>query len=198
MDWLKNILQDINTELTEEQAEEFQKKLALAFVPKKEFNSKIDEIKELKSKTEQFKNEHENLQKQYEELNSNFLKSNGEISGYEERLEKMSKTLYEEKLQSKLYIDLILSKAKNPVTAIPLLDLSKISLDEDGNLNGLSDQLEEIKEHYSYLFLESTEEKITAPNVPFIGSKGNFPRKSKQINQGTLNHAIETYLNKKY
>ena len=46
------------------------------------------------------------------------------------------------------------AKAKNIKTVLPLIDTDKVSVNDDGTLNGLSEQLESVKKDNSYLFGE--------------------------------------------
>ena len=58
--------------------------------------------------------------------------------------------------------------ARNPKTVEALLDLEKVSLDDNGQLIGINDQIENIKKSDGYLF-SSNDNK---PRVDF-GAKGN-------------------------
>lgn len=49
--------------------------------------------------------------------------------------------------------------AKNTKATLALLDMDKVSVDEEGQLSGLSDQLEELQKTDAYLFTPKQEEK---------------------------------------
>lgn len=53
------------------------------------------------------------------------------------------------------------AKAKNIKTVLPLIDTEKVSVNDDGSLNGLSEQLDAVKKDNSFLF-EADQPK---PNV---------------------------------
>lgn len=60
------------------------------------------------------------------------------------------------------------AKAKNIKTVLPLIDTDKVSVNKDGSLTGLSEQIDAVKKDNSYLF--DTEQP--KPNIS-LGSKFN-------------------------
>ena len=71
---------------------------------------------------------------------------------YNEYVANSQKELHKVKFDYALDNALKSAKVKNPKTVMPLIDTNKISLNDDGTLIGLSEQLETIKTENSYLF----------------------------------------------
>lgn len=61
------------------------------------------------------------------------------------------------------------AKAKNIKTVLPLIDTEKVSVNDDGSLNGLSEQLDAVKKDNSFLF-EADQPK---PNVTLSNKFSN-------------------------
>lgn len=61
------------------------------------------------------------------------------------------------------------AKAKNIKTVLPLIDTEKVSVNDDGSLNGLSEQLDAVKKDNSFLF-EADQSK---PNVTLSNKFSN-------------------------
>ena len=60
------------------------------------------------------------------------------------------------------------AKAKNIKTVLPLIDTDKVSVNKDGSLTGLSEQIDAVKKDNSYLF----DAEQPKPNIS-LGSKFN-------------------------
>lgn len=64
--------------------------------------------------------------------------------------------------------------AKNVKAVTALLDMDKVSVDDNGNLLGLSDQVKALQETDAYLFAQKQEEQQTKPKVElFAGGNPN-------------------------
>ena len=61
------------------------------------------------------------------------------------------------------------AKAKNIKTVLPLIDTEKVSVNDDGSLNGLSEQLDAVKKDNSFLF----EADHPKPNVTLSNKFSN-------------------------
>lgn len=66
------------------------------------------------------------------------------------------------------------AKAKNIKTVLPLIDTEKVSVNDDGSLNGLSEQLDAVKKDNSFLF-EADQPK---PNVTLSNKFSNSDNNS--------------------
>ena len=195
MDWLKQILNEYDINLSDEQYDNISKKQVLNFVPKKEFNSRLDEIKNLKSTVSDNETNYNNLLSQYNSLNDSYAEKESNLRDYETKITELNNNISKEKFNNTLINSLLNHKARNPITVIPLLDLSSVTLD-DNNLTGLKNQLESIKENHSYLFYSDSAD---SSNTIWAGSKGNFPREIKKSSpSNNLNQAINSYYSKKH
>lgn len=80
----------------------------------------------------------------------------GELKAKDEEIEKLKAQSSSElqKLKVDSAIDLALAKAGaiNPKTVLPLIDRGKLTLSESGEVEGLTDQVDEIKKGSAYLF----------------------------------------------
>lgn len=68
--------------------------------------------------------------------------------------------------------------ARNSKAVEALLDLDKVSLDDNGNLIGLNEQLESIKKSDGYLFNSEDKEKPKAPQIVAAGNPSEGPNKA--------------------
>ena len=91
---------------------------------------------------------------------------------YEQRISDIERKAYEREFYHALARDIIGFKGKNFKAVCSLLDLSELSLSEDGEIEGLSEQVEKIRASDGYLFYDADESK------PVMGNVGNFPRKA--------------------
>ena len=125
------------------------------YIPKSKFETIRQEKKEVESQLNERDSQLETLKKQ--------VKGNEELEQTIEGLQEQNKQLkeeYEEKVQqTKLDMaienKLIKEKARNPKAVKALLNREAINLDENGEIIGLSEQLEKIKKEEDYLFGET-------------------------------------------
>ena len=152
MEWLKQLLAENNVTLTDEVMTKIQSEVPKHFVAKADFNAKLDELKgandllatrdadieALKTaagSSDELKNSLTALQTKYED-DTKTLK------------EQLSKT----KLDSSIELALMKANAKNPKAVKALLDAEKITLNENGEIEGLTEQLDTIIKDNDYLF----------------------------------------------
>lgn len=151
MKWLEEELKDVENK--DELIKNIKTNLAKEFVPKTEFNSKIEEVKDLK----------EQIADRDEQLTSlkDSVKDNEELVDKIKDLETANETAkqeYESKLTnlkkkqlaSKLLLD---SKAKDVDVNLALFNLDEYELNEEGTeLVGFKDTIAKHKEEYGYLY----------------------------------------------
>lgn len=145
-----------------------------------EYGKEINPLKQAQANAEQerdsLKSQLENVNGQLSEAQKN-SKKGSELQGQLKDLQKQfdnSKAKAEEQLQAtkKDYeIAAALSKAgaKNDKAVKALLDTEKVNFDDNGNLIGLSEQLEAVKKDNDFLFADANESNPK----PTITSKGN-------------------------
>lgn len=149
----KSKLKEIIGEEYYAKIEEFSKDFKLTgFVPKTRLD---DVIKE----RDAFKVEKENLTTQFQDYETLKNKS-GE---YESQIEKLNNDLKTTKINSAIELCIIKEKGKNTKAISALLDMDKITLTDDGNIEGLDDQIKNIKENNTYMFDEAT--KVVGTNL---------------------------------
>lgn len=149
----KGKLKEIIGEEAYAKVEEFSKDFKLTgFVPKTRLD---DVIKE----RDTYKNEKENLTNQFQDYETLKTKS-GE---YETQIAKLNDTLKNTKINSAIELSIIKEKGKNTKAISALLDMEKITITEDGKIEGLDDQIKSIKENNTYMFDEAT--KPTGTNL---------------------------------
>jgi len=143
-EWLKEILGDGYTQEADEKVSE---KLGELFVSRTDFNA-VNETKkglEEKGKTSGDRGE---LQKQYDELQGK----------YKAETEALNKEISDSIKNSAIDMAIFKAKGKNIKAIKALLDIEKISLKEDGTLEGLD--LESLKKTDGYLFDLETKKSV--------------------------------------
>ena len=158
------------------------------WIPKDKFNSVNDDLKEIKKQLS-------DRDLQLQELGEK-AKGNEELLKEIEALKESNKKIaddYQLKLAEKefnyaLETALAKTKARNIKALKSLLDLDKVSMKEDGALEGLDEQIKAIKESDNYLF---EVEQVTGrvPNTNGKSSKGINPFSKEHFNlteQGKL------------
>ena len=81
------------------------------------------------------------------------------------------------------------AKAKNIKTVLPLIDTEKVSVNDDGTLNGLSEQLDNIKQDNGFLFGEENK-------TPRVEIKNNFQDgNNKNTSDTIVSHIAERFAN---
>ena len=81
------------------------------------------------------------------------------------------------------------AKAKNIKTVLPLIDTEKVSVNDDGTLNGLSEQLDNIKQDNGFLFGE--EDKTPRVEIKNDFQDGN----NKNTSDSIVSHIAERFAN---
>lgn len=81
------------------------------------------------------------------------------------------------------------AKAKNIKTVLPLIDTEKVSVNDDGTLNGLSEQLDNIKQDNGFLFGEENK-------TPHVEIKNDFQDgNDKNTSDSIVSHIAERFAN---
>ena len=133
--WLKDIVGETYTEEMDEAACQA---IGKHFVAKADFNAKSQALQEKEAEIAALQasaQAAQGLQGQLAELQAKYAKDTGEL-----------------KLGREVDKALMGAKARNPELLRRALDLSKVALQEDGTLSGLSEQLEALKQSDGYLF----------------------------------------------
>lgn len=140
------------------------------------------DVQQLKDTNAELQSKNEGLNEQLSSRDKQ-LKDLKKTAGDNEELQaKLDKLLADGKEQAKQYENKLVAQkksfavsnalrdagAKNPKTVEALLDLEKVSLDDNGQLIGINDQIENIKKSDGYLFGL----KDDKPRVDF-GAQGN-------------------------
>lgn len=136
-----------------------------AYIPREKFNELNEDVKQLKQQVKERDNQLEELRKQAKD--SEELQE--QIKELQEKNEETQQE-YEDRIQQQRFDHaveqaLMKQEAKNVKAAKALLDTDKISLDDNGNLIGLEEQVKTLKESDPYLF---------GPNL-----KGRDPHKTQ-------------------
>lgn len=142
----------------------------------KEVNALNDKINGLTSERDGLQNQIEDRDTQLSDLKKS-VKDNDALKDQIKQLQDENKTAkqnYQDQLakQNKSFkIEGALrdAKAKNIKTVLPLIDTEKVSVNDDGSLNGLSEQLDAVKKENSFLF-EADQPK---PNVTLSNKFSN-------------------------
>jgi len=188
MEWLKQLIEAALKgkvsdegklgELIAGVLESVKKEIGKHFIPKEEFNSKNEDLKDTKKKMD-------DLQKQVDDLS----KSGNDAVKFKEDLEKVNKefTAYKETAEKRetnrqktASIERSLREAKASTDAIDLLtsqfDLDKIILDSKGNIVDWDNHLKPIKESRKTLFGEVKNETGKPPAGGGSGSGGTVTK----------------------
>lgn len=145
------------------------------------------DVNALNDKINGLTSERDGLQKQIDDRDEQLTtlkksaKDNEELQGQIKQLQEDNKTAkqnYQDQLakQNKSFkIEGALrdAKAKNIKTVLPLIDTEKVSVNDDGSLNGLSEQLDAVKKDNSFLFeADQSKSNVTLSNK-FSNSDNN-------------------------
>lgn len=173
MDWLKEILTAKGIEVSEELIADVQKELPKHFIPKREFNLKIEENNELKTQIATRDKDIEELKKaatgdaeltaKYEELQGKYDKDTKDLQ------DKLAQTQF----NAAFDVALAGSGAKNTKALRALFDMDKIKYEND-TLNGFNEQLEVIKKENDYLFEGETKSSGGMRHGSGISSEDSF------------------------
>lgn len=128
----------------------------------------------------------------YNDLNTKFKTANAKALDYDsvvkERdtartdLDTEKAARQKDKLETKIDSALVTAGARNPKAVAALLDLTKVKLNDKGDLEGLKEQLDPLRKSESWAFNASTSSKSQAP----LG--GSSSTKSKESDE----HGIES------
>lgn len=83
--------------------------------------------------------------------------------------------------------------AKNVKAVTALLDMDKVSVDDNGNLLGLSDQVKSLQETDAYLFVQKQEEQQGKPKVELFASGNPNSATPKDPSNMSLDEQNELY-----
>jgi len=122
------------------------------YIPKQRFDEVNNEKKELQNQLKERDGQLEELRKNSQDSKELQDKIQELQQANEETKSQYEQKIKEQKFNFALEQDLMKSQAKNVKAAKALVDTEKVSLDDDGNLIGLDEQLKQIKEENDYLF----------------------------------------------
>lgn len=172
--------------LTEEQAKKVMDALDGDFVTKARFNEVNEENKTLKQSVS-------DRDKQLDTLK----KSSGDNADLKKQIEDLQKQNAEQqkahaaelaqlKLDNAVDAALTAAGAKNAKAVKALLDMSKVTLGEDGKLSGWDDQITAVKKSDSYLF--SVEQKAAKQQTfkGFQGGKGDDVEPNAKVDMSKM------------
>lgn len=123
---------------------------------KKEY-IKVEDYNSLKAENELYKTNEKELNKTIKELEKENNLSEGlklQLEDYKNKISEKDKQLEKIKYNSKLEIELNKANTKSIKALKALLNLDEVKLSEDGELKGLAEQIEALKESDGYLFNE--------------------------------------------
>ena len=161
------------------------------------------DVNSLKEQINNLTGERDGLQKQIDDRDKQLTtlkksaKDNEELQSQIKQLQDENKTAkqnYQDQLakQNKSFkIEGALrdAKAKNIKTVLPLIDTEKVSVNDDGTLNGLSEQLDNIKQDNGFLFGEENK-------APRVEIKNDFQDgNNKNTSDSIVSHIAERFAN---
>lgn len=125
----------------------------------KDINKTKEEVSTLTTETENYKSQLAERDKDLKELRSQ-VKDNEELSSqfkdlqakYKNDTTNLANELNQTKLNNAIDRNLTANHVRNTKAVKALLDMKDVKLDEKGNLHGLNDQLDHVKETDPYLF----------------------------------------------
>ena len=143
MEWLTKILATV--EGADKLAEQIQKEIGKNFVVKSDFNAKNDEIKTLNTEIDGLKKSVQaggEATAKLAELQAKYDKDTGDLKGQITQI------------KSDFVIDAEIAKtgARNGKAVRALLDFTKVTVGEDGKVEGLEDQIKALRTSDAYLF----------------------------------------------
>lgn len=169
MNWLREILKANGIEVSDELIADVQKEAPKHLIPKTEFNLKLDEISGLKGQLEQRDADIEELKTKASSADDLTTQLTELQSKYTKDTDDLQAQLKQTKFNSALDVALAGAGAKNTKALRALLDMEKISYEDDA-LHGFTEQLEQIKSENDYLFESS---KPGATGIRHDGSGGS-------------------------
>lgn len=175
----------------------------------KSVNQTKDDLEKAQSELDSVKSERKTLKKQLQDRDTQLEDLRGKAQGHDDlqatidelkqanasAKEQYEKQLHDQQFNYELERHLMSNKARNPKAVRALLDTDTIKL-EDGEVKGLSEQLESLKESDGYLFeTDDTSPEPTPTHVPGPSSKTNNPKSVDPVEAGKLK-AMERHGNK--
>lgn len=156
MDWLKEILKNsgIEDEKIDELVGSINKELPKYFIPKNKYN----EIAEIRKDLEEQLNTANATIEELKKSNKDNEELQKQIKQYEEQIKNLkaeSETKIRDlTLDNAIRLALKENKAKYDDLLIGKVDKSKLTIKEDGTIEGLEEQIKTLKETYKELFVE--------------------------------------------
>lgn len=158
-----------------------------------------DKVEKEQSKANEFKHESESYKKRVEEQNSQLDELNKKVNQGEnlsEQIEALKqankdkdnehkKEMNQVKLQYEIDKELSSAGAKNNKAVMALIDNDNISFDDEDGLKGLKDQLKELKESDSYLFVDNNEGNQDTGNEDNADNNTDVQTKDYSYNAGS-------------
>lgn len=149
MKWLEEILTNAGVEASEELMNAIKAELPKHFKPADEFNARKTEIDSLKQQLEQ-------RDKDLKELKKNTPEDlTQKLSELQKKYDNDTKSLNDQMAELKMSnaIKMSIAKDSKDVDIVAgLLDRTKLTLKEDGTVEGLADQVKELRASKSFLF----------------------------------------------
>lgn len=162
-----------------------------SYIPKQKFDDLNHEMKQYKQQVADRDSQIDDLQKKAgnnEDMQEtiNELKENNR-----QEVERLKQEKHDQQYNYELEKGLIASKAKNPKALKGLLDTEMLKLDDDGEIRGLSEQLEKIKESDAYLFDDAPENDDSQPDTTGkpVDYKAGGSRKTNNPSKGNTRDA---------
>lgn len=185
MEWLTRILSTV--EGADKLAEQIQKEIGKNFVAKSDFNAKNDEIKTLATEIEGLKTTVKSSGEataKLAELQAKYDKDTGDLKGQIKQV------------KDDFAIDAEIAKtgARNGKAVRALLDFSKVTVGDDGKIDGLEDQIQALKTSDAYLF-GGTGRQGTPPKVGDPAPKDGEQNLGEQIAKTMTANAPTAHLN---
>lgn len=144
-----------------------------------QYGKDVQQYKDNASQLEEFKSANQGLKDQLSQRDNQLKDLKKNAGDNEELKSQLEKALADNKEQAKNFNAQLAgvkknnaisnalrdSGAKNAKAVAALMDLDKVSLDDNGNLIGLSDQLKSIKKSDGYLFQQEEPKPKPAPHI---------------------------------
>lgn len=143
------------------------------YIPKSRFDEVIGSKNELKSQVSELANQLETLKKSAQG-NDNFIKQIEDLQNKNNNWEKKYKDAL---LQSAIKVRAISEKAKDVDDLFRFIDLESLIIDDNGDINGLEDQISLLKEKKSYLF----DNKLQSNSPPVNPASGGRTSKKAEL-----------------
>ena len=131
------------------------------YVPKSRLDSKIGELREANNTIEQLEGKISKLKNDYKD------KDNETIADLEQQITDYKTKLKQITIDNAIKLVATESKAKDSKDLAKFLDMDKITMNENGEVAGLKEQVDELIKNKSYLFEASEPEQSKSP-FPFM------------------------------